>query len=308
MLLLAATFGINAQAVASSEIVSIDPPALAFARYLAYLNQRSPFTESGPVRVKIDASLSGFDKQASVSAIRDTGASERSEYHVIQIEGDPMVKHEVIAQYLSAQARVDALPLSSTLMTPANYKFRYSGSTQAFGTLLYVFHVSPRKKRIGLIQGQIWIDPVTEMAVHEAGHFVKTPSVFFRRIDFVRNTTVRDGLAYVRITHTAIETRRRGLRADLTMTEQPVTAPAERAASQSFSRERDRIDVEHLNLHAAWTSAATGACVAITGLCQPPAGMTFASTSAGPHVPGSYSYTGVLAFSTGSTIRHASST
>ena len=238
IVLLAAMFGVNARAGDSSEIVSIDPPALAFARYIASLNLRNPFTESGPVRVKIDASLPGFDKQASISAIRDSGASERSEYHVIQIEGDPMVKHEVIARYLSAQTQAEALPLSSTLINPANYKFRYAGSTQAFGTLLYVFQISPRKKRIGLIQGQIWIDPSSGVAVREAGHFVKTPSVFLRRIDVVRDTTLRDGLAYVRITHTAIETRRRVLRAELTITEQSVTASDERATSQLFSGER----------------------------------------------------------------------
>src|SRR5262245_1261548 len=42
--------------------------------------------------------------------------------------------------------------------------------------------------------------------------------------------------------------------------------------------------------------------------CQPPGGTTLLSTSAGPQVFGSYSWTGVFAFSTGSTMRHASST
>ncbi len=180
IVLLAAMFGVTARASDSSEIVSIAPPALAFARYVASLNQRSPFTESGPVRVHIDASLPGLGKQASMSAIRDTAASERSEYQILQLEGDATVKREVIARYLSAQTQAEALPLSSTLIIPENYKFRYTGSTQALGTLLYVFQITPRKKRIGLIQGQIWIDPVTGIAVHEAGHFVKRPSVFLR--------------------------------------------------------------------------------------------------------------------------------
>lgn len=168
IVLLTATFDANAPASDSSEIVSIAPPALAFARYVASLNQRSPFTESGPIRVDIDASLPGLGKQAFMSAIRDTAPSERSQYKVLQLEGDPTVKREVIARYLSAQTQVDALPLSSTVITPANYKFRYIGSTQVFGTHLYVFQITPRKKRIGLIQGQIWIDPITGIAVHEA--------------------------------------------------------------------------------------------------------------------------------------------
>src|SRR6516164_7613135 len=47
---------------------------------------------------------------------------------------------------------------------------------------------------------------------------------------------------------------------------------------------------------------------ATVGLSQPPGGTTFLSTWAGPQVFGSYSWTGVFAFSAGSTMRHASST
>jgi hypothetical protein len=239
IVMLAAMFGVSAPASDSSEIVAIAPPALAFARYIAALNQPSPFTESGPVRVDIDASLPGLGKQASMSAIRDTAASERGQYQILQLEGDPTAKREVIARYLSAQRQAERLPLSSTLITPVNYKFRYTGSTQALGTHLYVFQITPRKKRIGLIQGQIWIDPITGIAVHEAGHFVKRPSVFLSRIDITRDTILCDGLPYIRVTHTAIQTRLHALRAELTITERRLRAPDQPVASQ-FGSERGR--------------------------------------------------------------------
>ncbi len=89
-----------------------------------------------------------------------------------------------------------------------------------------------RKKRIGLIQGQIWIDPITGIAVHEAGHFVRRPSVFLSRIDITRDTTLCDGLPYIRVTHTAIQTRLRALRAELTITERRLRAPGQAVASQ----------------------------------------------------------------------------
>lgn len=41
-----------------------------------------------------------------------------------------MVERDVIARYLSVQTQAEALPLSSIVITPANYKFRYTGSTQ----------------------------------------------------------------------------------------------------------------------------------------------------------------------------------
>jgi hypothetical protein len=237
IVLLTATFRANAPAADSSEIVSIDPPALAFARYVASLNQRSPFTESGPIRVDIDASLPALNKQASMSAIRDSAPCARSQYRVLQLRGDPMVRREVIARYLSTQTKAEALPLSSTAITPANYKFRYIGSTQVLGTHLYVFQITPRKKRIGVIQGQIWIDPLNGIAVHEAGHFVKRPSVFIRRIEITRDTTLCHGLPYIRVTHTAIQTRLRALRAELTVTERRLRAPDPAVPSQSGSEE-----------------------------------------------------------------------
>jgi hypothetical protein len=205
--LLAGMSALNARASDSAELLSISPPALAFARYIASLNQRSPFTESGPVAIEIDASLPGLDKRACLFAIRETGPSERSEYQVLHVEGDSMVKQEVIARYLSAQVRAEALPLSSVLITPANYKFHYAGSIHTFGTLLYVFQIRPRKKRVGLIQGQLWIDPITGVAVHQDGHFVKTPSVFLHRIEIVRDTSLCDGFPCVRVTHNVIDTR-----------------------------------------------------------------------------------------------------
>lgn len=236
--LIAVVFTLSARESDSAEILSISPPALAFARYIASLNQRNRFTESGPVAIEIDASLPRLGERACLFAIRETGTSERSEYRVLHAEGDSTVKREVIARYLSTQAQAEALPLSSLLITPANYKFRYRGSIHTPATLLYVFQISPRKKRVGLIQGQLWVDPVTGVAVHEAGHFVKTPSVFLHRIEIVRDTSLCDGVPCVRVTHAVIGTRLPLGRAELTITEQPLRAPDEGKPLQLSGVER----------------------------------------------------------------------
>jgi hypothetical protein len=68
----------------------------------------------------------------------------------------------------------------------------------------------------------------------------------------------------------------------------------------------NRIGVgKNFNLHVC---ASTPDQPVTVGFCQPPGGTTCLSTSAGPQVFGSYSWTGVFAFSTGSTMRQASST
>jgi hypothetical protein len=102
-------------------------PALAFGRYLASIHERNPFTESGPIALEIEASLPRLAKHGSMQAVRQTGASERSEYEAIKFDGDSTIKHEVIARYLAAEEQAEGLPYSSVAVTPANYKFRYAG-------------------------------------------------------------------------------------------------------------------------------------------------------------------------------------
>jgi hypothetical protein len=210
-------------------------PALAFGKYLASLQERNPFTESGPVGMEIEASLPGLAKEGRMLAVRRTGASERSEYDVIRFDGDQTVKQQVIARYLDAEEQAEALPYSAVAVTPANYKFRYLGSVENNGTAVCVFQIAPKKKRAGLIRGQIWIDSATGIAVHQTGRFVKRPSVFIRKIEVSRDTNLRDGLPYTRVTHIAIETRLVGS-AELTITERPWQAAEQQLITQRAIR------------------------------------------------------------------------
>jgi len=199
-------------------------PAVAFGKYLASLQERNLFTESGPVGMTIEASLPGLAKEGRMLVVRQTGASERTEYNVVQFDGDSTVKKQVIARYLAAEEQAEALPYSTVAVTPANYKFRYVGSVVNSGTTVCVFQIVPKKKRTGLIRGQIWIDSATGIAVRQEGRLVKRPSVFIRKIEVTRDTNLRDELPYTRVTHVSIETRLVG-RALLTITELAVQAP-----------------------------------------------------------------------------------
>jgi len=204
----------------SAARIAVDGSALAFGRYLASVQERDPFTGCGSVGVEIEAALPALAEQGSMSLVRQVGASERSEYKVVRLDGDPTVKQQVIARYLDAEQQAEALPHSTVAVTPANYKFRYVGRVEADGAAAYVFQISPKQKRTGLIQGQIWIDSATGIAVHQTGRFVKPPSVFIRRIEVTRDTALRDGLPYTRVTRVSINTRLVG-RAELTITERP---------------------------------------------------------------------------------------
>jgi len=213
-------------ASASAETLTIAAPvsgSLAFARYIAGLHRRDPFTESGPLAVVIEASLPRLGKESRLLAIRETNESERTEYSVLETEGDPMVTQQVIAPYLSLQKEIEGLPLSSVIITPANYKFRLMGKVGTEGDSSYLFRIVPRKKRAGLIRGELWIDSATGIAVVQAGYLVKTSSAEIRRIEMVRDTKLQDGSPHSRITRLRVETRSAGL-GYLTITEFPPAA------------------------------------------------------------------------------------
>jgi hypothetical protein len=209
--------------------------ALAFGKYIASLRERNPFTESGPINMEVEASLPGLAKHGKMLMVRETGASERTEYSAIRFDGDSTIKQQVIARYLDAEDQAEALPYSTVAVTPANYRFRYLGSVENNETTVFVFQIVPKKKRTGLIRGQIWIDSATGIVVHQEGRLVKRPSVFIRTIEVRRDTNLRDGFPYSRVTHVAIETRL-AVSAELTITERPWQAAEQQLITQRGMR------------------------------------------------------------------------
>ena len=199
--------------------------SMAFARYIAWLDARDPFTESGPVMVAIEATLPGLDKQASLLGIHDIDESERSQYTILEREGDAVVFERVITPYLVAQREAEDQPLSSVIINPRNYKFRYAGQVEAGdNAAAYVFRIRPKKNRAGLIRGELWIDPATGAPFLLTGYLAKTTSTSIRSINIVREITSVDGCPCARTTHMVIETQPVG-RADLTIIEVPLRLP-----------------------------------------------------------------------------------
>jgi hypothetical protein len=222
----------NAPAANTSTVEAQSSAGLAFARYVATIRERDPFSEPGPVGVTIEASLPALYKETQLIAIRDVDESERSQYRVLKIEGDAIVAQEVIARYLLVQEQLEDLPSSGVAITPANYKFRYVGEVGTGIALAYKYEITPRKKRKGLFQGQIWIDSVTGAAILQAGRFVKMPSPLLGNVRFVREAEVTEGNTSIRVTHVTIETQHAG-RGELTITEIPLTADGQERQSKS---------------------------------------------------------------------------
>ena len=70
-----------------------------------------------------------------------------------------------------------------------------------------MFRIIPRKKKVGLINGILWLDGDTGIAVRLSGYLVKNSSIFLKRVNVTRESYLRDGIVEARITHLLLNTR-----------------------------------------------------------------------------------------------------
>jgi hypothetical protein len=143
--------------------------------------------------VAIDAKLPRLEKQGKLIARRTISKLGKIGYKILGFQGDDTIKEEVIARFL--QAEMEASKNNDIAITPANYKFRRKGSLEQGGQRTELFQITPRKKRVGLFKGDLWLDAKTGMPVRESGQFVKMPSIFLKQIQFTRDYEIHDGIA-----------------------------------------------------------------------------------------------------------------
>lgn len=176
------------------------------SRYLAATERQKTALLGMSTVVDIDAQLPKLKKQGKMSALRMISKVGKITYRMLGFSGDATVKKDVIARYLNAE--VQAQGSSGDLgITPQNYKFKFKGTQQADGRDVYVFHVTPRHKRVGLFKGELWLDPETCMPVREQGRFVKSPSIFFKKVEFVREYAMNGDIAVPRNIESLVVTR-----------------------------------------------------------------------------------------------------
>ena len=191
--------------------------ALVFGRYVTSAGTSPWAIES----LEIDAALPKLGKRGRLEAIRRLVAFGQTKYQVLQLTGDPTVKEQVIVRYLKAEQKAAEIPAVAVSITPANYKFAYKGAVAYGDRLAYAFQITPRKKSEGLIKGELWLDAETAVPLRKSGYFVKSPSVFIKRIEVTQESEVRDGTVELRLTHVAVNTRLVG-RAELVIAERPL--------------------------------------------------------------------------------------
>ena len=155
--------------------------------------------------------LPTMEKSATLDAKRRVNKEGVIEYDTTDRQGDVTIQKYLIATFINGEMESSGKDNSKVAVTAANYKFKYKGKRDNDGRTVFVFEINPRRNREGLFKGEIWLDADTGLTVREAGRFVKSPSVFLKKVFFAREYTIREGYAVPKLIQTAIETRFWGL-------------------------------------------------------------------------------------------------
>jgi hypothetical protein len=188
------------------EVAESDPMQEAIVnKYVSATHDQQTAMRGASMQVDIDAEVPKLQSKGKLHALRNISKLGKITYNALNFIGDKRIKNEVIARYLTAETQTPAGPDIS--ITPANYKFKYKGLQDHEGQQAYVLQVSPRRKQVGLFKGELWIDPQTYMPIRESGRFVKSPSIFLKKIEFVRTYEVKDGVAVPQHIESKVQTR-----------------------------------------------------------------------------------------------------
>lgn len=176
-------------------------------RYVAAVAAQRENPRPVQMEMDIDAELPRLKKTGRLHAFRVVPKVGRIVYDALRFEGDNTVKKEVIARYLEAERGARSEYASSIAISADNYKFKYKGEADYVGRTAHVFQLTPRKKRVGLFKGELWVDAETFLPLREWGEFVKNPSVFLRSVYFVRDYIIEDGVSLPRRIISNVDTR-----------------------------------------------------------------------------------------------------
>ncbi len=203
LLLPSAGFGIADE---DGQDQSSGPSAAIIDKYLQATQIHEDTLRGASMEVDINASVPKLKEHGRLRALRKISKVGQITYHVLGFQGDNTVKSQVIGRYLQAEQQGQG---DQTLaITPANYKFKYKGERTANnGKNVYVFQLSPHKKKVGLFKGEMWLDASTCLPVFEKGRFVKNPSIFFKKVDFERAFGIQNGLAVPQYMMSTIDAR-----------------------------------------------------------------------------------------------------
>ena len=215
MRLLASIAGLVLLLTALSSAAATDDANLeVIGKYLDATRVQQETLRGSQMEVSIDARLPKLEKQGRWRALRIVPRLGKITYKALGFSGDTTVKQEVIARYLSMES--DQHDTNSIAITPANYKFQLKARLTQGDKHIDIFQLNPRTKKVGLFKGELWLDAETGMPVRISGQWVKSPSVFVKKVEFVQDFELQNGVSLPSHIESTVDTRVAG-RAELSI-------------------------------------------------------------------------------------------
>ena len=164
-------------------VLPVMSPELALRTYQARAAQQAVGILSYTSTSVIRAELPETKQQGEYEVKRQYSAPKSLLFTALHFTGDAFVKTSVIARLMQSEVEhVQKDDSSSMAFTAANYKFAYKGLRSVDGRALHEFQVRPRRRRVGLLKGNLFLDARTGSLVRLEGVPAKSPSVFLSRI------------------------------------------------------------------------------------------------------------------------------
>jgi hypothetical protein len=162
-------------------------PELALDSYEQRATRQAAELASYSATMVIRAELPESSQHGEFELERHYSAPRSLAFRVVQFTGDAFVKSNVITRLL--QSEVDHVQKDDpalTAISTANYKFSYKATPMIQGRMMHVYQVKPRKKRVGLFKGRVYLDAYTGSLLYATGTLVKSPSFFIKKIEFMQ--------------------------------------------------------------------------------------------------------------------------
>ena len=164
-------------------VLPVMSPELALQTYQARAIQQTAGLASYTSTSVIHAVLPESKQQGEYEVKRQYSAPKSLLFTALHFTGDTFVKANVITRLMQSEVEhVQKDDSSSMAFSDANYKFSYKGLQVVDGRTLHEFQVKPRKRRAGLLKGNLYLDARTGSLVHLEGAPAKSPSVFLSKI------------------------------------------------------------------------------------------------------------------------------
>lgn len=196
----------HAEAIPAENTNQISQQVLA--RYFAAVNEQAPKTRGLEMDMDFSARLPRLKKEGSMIARRLVNSLGKISFVVKSFTGDNTVKNYVIIKYMSGEVELaDKEKALDSSITPKNYKFKYKRTEPFNGRQTHIFELNPRKKQLGLFKGELWIDDESALPVREVGMLVKSPSVFLKKVNFIRTYAMFNGTSLPARVESTVETR-----------------------------------------------------------------------------------------------------